>query len=154
MRCPPVSSRMRARAARSDSTSCSTNSHPRHSSHSRISRVCGQLPVPKSSSTGMFPQLQVLANHVVDRRLHFLNSRYVVTGHDQREIRKTAAADLAAVVAKQGNGQQLAFASLFERSDNVARSAAGRNSDGNVLGAGLRDELAEKYQIGSDIVGH
>src|SRR5579859_7857331 len=117
---------MRSRAAGSASTSYSKKSLRLNSSHSRMSCVCGHRVVPKSSSLATGNRLQSFPHDVVNRGLHFLNARNVIALHDDGEIGEGAALDLAAVVAEQRNRQHTALARLFERHDDVARSAAGR----------------------------
>ena len=90
---------------------------------------------------------------MIDRRLHFLNARNVVAADDQREISQAAAQDFAAVIAEQRNGEQPTFARLFERHHDVARSAAGGNSNSHILGPRVCNQLAQEYHFGADIVG-
>src|SRR5579863_9158988 len=130
---------MRLRAAGSASTSYSTKSERFHSNHSRISPVWGQRAVPKSSSLATVQRLQRFANDVIDRRLHLLNAGNVVAVHDHGKVSQPLALDLAAVVAQQRHGQQIAVAGFFEGHDDVARSAAGGNAERNVFGTSLCD---------------
>ena len=90
---------------------------------------------------------------MVNRSLNFLDARNVVAAHDQREVGQSAAQDFAAVVAEQRDGEQVALARFFKRHDDVARAAAGGDSDGDVFGPRLRDELAQKDELGADVVG-
>src|ERR1700731_2032160 len=114
VRCPFAILRMRSRAALSASTSYSTKSLRFHSSQSRISLVCGQRAVPKSSSLGMFAfldaqDLQQLAHDMINRSLHFLNARNVIAVHDDRKIRESLAFNFAAIVAEERDGQHFSF---------------------------------------------
>src|SRR6202451_2239823 len=145
---------MRRRAFGSASTSYSTKAERFHSSHSRISCVCGHRAVPNSSSLATTQHLQPFANDVIDRSLHFLNTGYVVALHDDGEVCQLTALDLAAVVAQQSDRQHLPLASLFQRHDDVARSATGGNSDGNVLRATVGNELAKENDFGANIIGN
>src|ERR1700733_11894475 len=104
LRCPAARARMRLSAFGSASTSYSSNWRRCHSSHSRISCVCGQRAVPYNSSLATVQHLQQLADDVVDRGLHFLDTRDVVALHHDGKVCELAAFDLAAVVAQQRNG--------------------------------------------------
>src|ERR1700733_1959915 len=139
VRCPPEISRMRWRAAKSGSTSYSTNSLRFHSSQSRISPVWGQRAVPKSSSLATSQHLQRFAHDMVDRSLHLLNAGDVVAVDDDGKIRQPLALNLAAIVPEEGDGEHISFAGFFERGDDVARTAAGGDADGNILRTSLCD---------------
>src|ERR1700739_2216953 len=91
----------RRRASGSSSTSYSAKSLLRNSSHSRISRVCGQRDEPKSSRLGILAHsLQRFTHGVIDRRLHFLNSRDVVGLDNNRKVGKILPFNFSSVVSK------------------------------------------------------
>src|SRR5262249_27067146 len=60
--------------------------------------------------------------------------------------------DFATVITKERHRQQLALAGLFHRHDDVARAAAGRNSDSDVFRASLCDELAQKNDFHTYVI--
>src|SRR5580704_12382001 len=128
---------MRARASVSASTSYSTNSRSFQSSHSRNSRVYGQLDDPKSSSFATGDHLQSFAQEVVGGGLHFLNARNVIGADNQRKIRQPAPQDLSSVVAQQRHGQHPALTRLLQRQNDVARSTAGGNTNRHIFRTGL-----------------
>src|SRR5579864_858122 len=97
----PAKMRIRWRASGSASTSYSENSHLRHSSHSRISSVNGQVDVPYNSSFATGQHLQHVANNVINRRLHFLDSWNVIAVHNQREIGQPTTQNFSTVVPEQ-----------------------------------------------------
>src|SRR5277367_2627859 len=139
VRCPFARECIRTRAARSASTSYSTNSVPFHSSHSRISCVYWQLFVPKSSRIATAEHLQSFADDVVNRGLYFLNTRNVIATNDQRKISQSSPLDFTAIVAEQCHSQQLAFSCFFERHDEVPRPATGGNCDCDIVRLSLRN---------------
>src|SRR6185369_13782184 len=102
----------------------------------------------------MSQYLQHFANDVVDRGLRFLNARDVVALYDDRKVGQSTPLDLSAVVPQQCDRQKVPLAGFFERHNDVSRSTAGRNSDCNVFGACLRDELAKENYFRTDIVGN
>ena len=81
---------------------------------------------------------------MVDRGLHFLDPRNVVGAHNHRKIAEIAPQDFAAVVAEKRDSQKPTFAGFSESEDDVARTAAGGNADGDIVWLGLRDELAKE----------
>src|ERR1700687_2551963 len=154
VRWPPASAFIRLNASRSDSTSYSTNSSPLHSSHSRISSVCGQPIDPKSSNLGMAEHLQGLSNYVINGGLNFLNTRDVVRMNDNRKIGQMSALNVAAVVTEQCNCKQAALASFFERHHHVLGSTAGRDRHRHILSPGVSNELPKKNHFNAYVVGN
>src|ERR1700733_2120456 len=73
----------------------------------------------ESSCMWLLQLSQELSNHMIDRRLHFLNSRNVIGVHHDGKIRQAPAHDLAAVVTQQGRRQQVPLARFFESHDDV-----------------------------------
>src|ERR1700730_2480920 len=110
---------MRCRASGSASTSYSTNSDPFHSSHSRISCVCGQRAAPKSSSLAMAQHLQGFPNDVINRGLDLLNARDVVTSDNNWKVCQAAPLDLSPVVTQERDRQQVTLARFFECRNDV-----------------------------------
>jgi hypothetical protein len=102
----------------------------------------------------MRQRLQVLADDVVDGRLHFLDAGDVVGMNDQGEVCQLSPYNFAAVVTHQREGGQATFARLLEGRDDVARTAAGGDSYRNVFGPRLGDELAQEDNLNSHIVGN
>src|SRR5271168_1033639 len=133
VRCPFARECIRTRAARSASTSYSTNSVPFHSSHSRISCVYWQLFVPKSSRIATAEHLQSFADDVVNRSLNFLNAWNVIATNNKRKIGQSSPLDFAAIVTKQRHRQKVAFPGFFERHDQITGPAAGGNCDGDIV---------------------
>src|ERR1700688_131065 len=144
---------MRAKACWSDSTSNSRKSFPDHSSHSRISLVYGQVAVPYSSRLGIYESLHRIAKSVINRRLNFLNARNVIGAHDQRKIRETSTNNFSAVIAQQRNSEHSALAGLLQRHNNISGTAARGNRHCDVIHLSVSDELSQKNQFGSHIVG-
>src|SRR5580704_7960092 len=97
--------------------------------------------------------LQELPNDVIDGRLHFLNAWNIVGTDYHRKVRDVPAQNFAAVIAEQSNGQQIAFARFFQRQDDIPRSAAGGDRDGNIFGTRVSDQLAQKDIFRSHVVG-
>ena len=77
----------------------------------------------------------------------------VVGPDDQRKISKISTKDFASVITEQCHGQQISFACLFQRDDDIFRSAAGGDGDRNIVRTRLRDQLALKNQFRADIIG-
>src|SRR5262245_1906006 len=116
--------------------------------------VCSHRGLPNSSTTLLTAQhLQRVADDVVNRRVDLLDPRDVVRTDDQWAIRQAAPGNLAAVVPEQRNGQEAALARFLERRNHVAGSSARREGDGDVLTPGLRDQLPQKRELDTDVVG-
>ena len=90
---------------------------------------------------------------MVNRSLNLLNSRNVITAHDHRKINQTPAQNFSAIVAEQGDGQQVSFAGFFQGHNDVARASAGGYPDCYILWPSLGNQLPQEYDFGSDIIG-
>src|SRR4051812_43762760 len=97
--------------------------------------------------------LQEFADRVIHRGLYLLNTRNVITADYERVVNQLASSDLATVVAEHPYRKKSALACLSQCSDNVPRTAAGGDSDGNVGRACMCDQLPQEDNIGADIVG-
>src|SRR6202042_2729270 len=101
----------------------------------------------------MVQRLQCLAQHVICGCLHLLNARNIVTANNDWMVCQSTAIDLPTIVTKKRHSKQTAFARPFECHHDVARAAAGRDADRYILRLRLREELAQKNDLYSYIVG-
>ena len=67
-------------------------------------------------------------------------------------VGETLGGDAAAVVADEGDGDQVAAPRLRQRRDDVGRAAAGRERDQRVAGLAVGDHLALEDDLGADVV--
>src|SRR5215210_6278635 len=94
------------------------------------------------------------AKYVVDGSLDFLDARYVVRADDNRVVSQTLAQDPTPVVAHDADRQQAPFSGFGERGEYVGRAPARRDTDRDVLGPRVGDELAGEDRLRTDIVGY
>src|SRR5689334_22781358 len=99
-----------------------------------------------------WPLTPYLRHDVVDRRLHFLNARYVIAMNDERPIGETLPGDLPSVVPKKRDGEHAPLAGLGERRYHVRGSAARRDRHRDIASAPMCNELSQEDGVGANIV--
>src|SRR5215213_8787295 len=91
---------------------------------------------------------------VVDGGLDLLDARDVVRADDDRVIREPLADDPAPVIAHDANRQQPSSAGFGERGEDVGGAPAGRDTDRDVLGPRMSDELTGEDRLRAYVVGY